>query len=244
MLSRLAGWLTVRTYIFLPLLATAIWALARRNYYLLAGYAATIPWLALQLVAAADLPRTLSSYYAFPLLAAMFWPLLGVLQGAPRASPGQRKDAVIGFAVMLAVSFTGLSMQHNPNRTSFAATFDLPPGADHQRKVDEALALLARLDPEHMSVDQGVLSLLPDSFTAEQTFLTPPRPDTNTILYFAHGFQAREAIARARDAGLTRHYAVNGTSIRIASGKPLERMPALAGRITPVAPAENPAGRR
>jgi hypothetical protein len=105
--ERIAGWTLYRTYAILPMIICLLWALKRP--YVVAGYLACIPWMAVHLVAATDLPGTLSGYYAFPLIVAMFWPLLA-------------EKGVAGFAVMLAASFT-IWHQQNPAKVGLLEMF-------------------------------------------------------------------------------------------------------------------------
>jgi hypothetical protein len=75
---RLVYWATRRQYIFLPLLAMVVASILRRSgdRRLLLGGAISLPWLMLSLVAAADQAGDLWSYYCFPLVFMVLWPLL------------------------------------------------------------------------------------------------------------------------------------------------------------------------
>ena len=231
--TRVAGWLGYRTYIFLPCMVAAIWAILRRNGYLMAGYAAALPWLVIHLAAISALAGTLSSYYGFPMMVASFWPLLGVLQGRAVATTVMRREAVIGFSLMIAASFTALSVQHNPNGIGFAATFAPPPDMAAQQRVERALAALRESHGALGSVlaDDGVVSLAPAVFKPAETFWGPGQPRHDTVIYFATGFQAREARQQAHASRLSRQYRVTGTNIRIVSDRRLESIHGLAPLI-------------
>ena len=84
---RLVYWCTRREYIFLPLLTLLIAAsrCGLGDYRLLLGVALSLPWLALSLVAAAQQAGDLWSYYSFPLMFMLLWPLL-LSQSGPPAS--------------------------------------------------------------------------------------------------------------------------------------------------------------
>ncbi len=75
---RLVYWFTRREYIFLPLAALVISAnrseLGGPRLFL--GLAVSLPWLALSLVAAEKQAGDLWSYYSFPLMFMLLWPLL------------------------------------------------------------------------------------------------------------------------------------------------------------------------
>jgi hypothetical protein len=231
--SRVAGWLAYRSYIFLPCMVAASWAILRRNGYLMAGYAAALPWLVIHLAAISALAGTLSSYYGFPMMVASSWPLLGILQGSAVATTIMRREVVIGFSLMIAASFTALTVQHNPNGIGFAATFAPPPDMAAQHGVERALAALRESHWALGSVlaDDGVVSLAPAVFKPAETFWGPAQPRHDTVIYFATGFQAREARQQARASRLTREYQVTGTNIRIVSDRRLESIHGLAPLI-------------
>jgi hypothetical protein len=224
LVTRFVGWLTFRSYIFLPFMIAAIWSILRRNYYLMTGYLAAVPWLAVHLVAFSPVPGTLSSYYGFPLLVASFWPLLGVLQARPVATTYMRREMVIGFTLMIACSFTSLSMQHNPNKISMLGTFSPPPEIETVHRVHQLIAVLGMQDgPLGMVlVDDAIISLAPGAFKPAQTFWEKAKPRCDTVIYFANRFQAAEARQRAEASRLTHEYNVTGTHIRIISKHRLE----------------------
>ena len=70
------GWMAYRGYVCLPAVCALVWVVARRNPYIILGYAAFVPWGFLHLVAARDMLSALPSYYAFPFILASFcrWP--------------------------------------------------------------------------------------------------------------------------------------------------------------------------
>jgi len=75
---RVLYWATRREYIFLPFLALLIFAsrLGLGDRRLLLGAAIALPWLTLSLFAASQQAGDLWSYYCFPLVFMLFWPLL------------------------------------------------------------------------------------------------------------------------------------------------------------------------
>jgi hypothetical protein len=104
--TRILGWVMYRGYVIVPAVAALIWAILRRNPYVIAGYAAFLPWTLAHLVAARDLVGALPSYYAFPYMLASFWPLIGFMLlrragGRARLAPrtGRRICPVDGCVV-------------------------------------------------------------------------------------------------------------------------------------------------
>lgn len=234
--ERMTGWAVFRTYAVLPAAVAVVWAILAEKPYLFAGYASVLPWLALQLAAVAVLPATLSSYYAFPLMIASFWPLLGALGDRREATRSDQREIVVGFALMIAATFTALSMQHNPNKIGFADTFAMPPDLAEQRTVERGVAALvqARDALGIPLLDDGVASLAPDAFKAGDIIWNTSPRRIDTAIYFEHGYQAREARRRAAASGLSRHYRVTGTHILIATDRDLGKVRSLRQVIEPV----------
>ena len=231
--TRLLGWCIYRSYALLPAAMCIFWAVRRRNPVLTAGYISTLPWLTIHLAAVSDLAGTLSSYYAFPLLMASFWPLLGALETKRSTALGGRSEAVIGFGMLIAASFTTISAQHNPNQVSFAQTFAPPPSAATQRLLTEAVATLSAARPALgvFLVGDGITSIAPDAFAKSESFWFAHEPRIDTMAYFGGGFQAAEAKSRASNAALTLHYRMVGTPILIDTNRALDGLPNLRGRI-------------
>jgi hypothetical protein len=228
--ERLVGWATFRTYAILPGAVALSWAILRRNPLLAAGYVSTAPWLLIHLLAVSELAGTLSSYYAFPLLIASFWPVLGVLRGSRIAGPLKQLEAVLGFGLMIAASFTALSVQQNPNGVGLADMFAPPPSLASARAVAEAVTTLAEAQQElgPLFVDGGIASLAPDAFAGSAVFWTGAKFTPDTIVYFSSGFKADAARQHAARAGLSVQYRIRGTPIRVATDRDLDQIPDLA----------------
>jgi hypothetical protein len=141
---------------------------------------------------------------------------------------------------MLAASFTALSVQHNPNHVSFAATFAPPPSLATMRTVAQAVAALSDAQGALGTtlVDSGVASLAPDGFARAQAFWDEAAPGIDTIVFFANGFEAAQARRRAESGSLAWRYAITGTPIRIATDREPGQMPALAGLVQETAAAK------
>ena len=223
--ERLLGYMQYRTYLILPALVALFWGLRARNPYVLLGYLAFVPWALLHLVADSALASTLSSYYAFPFMIAAFWPLLGVLQArradARAASPA---ISVLGFAAMIAVSFTALDHQHNPGGIALPSGFLSPPSLARQETTETAMAQLVGSKAELGTtlVDGSVLALAPAAYLAGETVRDAGDRRPDTVIYFVNGYEADRARAVADAADLDRHYQVPGTSIRLATDRSID----------------------
>ena len=82
-------------------------------------------------------------------------------------------------------------------------------------------------------VDGSVLALAPDGYVLSETVWggTDQRP--NTVIYFAHGYEAEAARRIAEAARLDLRYQVPGTSIRLATDRPIAPPSPLAALVAP-----------
>jgi hypothetical protein len=220
--NRIIGCLVFRAYLVLPAVVAAIWALRARNPYLLIGYAAFVPWGALQIIAHSDIAGTLSGYYAFPFMIASFWPLVAVIYRAP-AAPRRPVATMAAFAAMIAASFIGIGHQYNPGRLALPAAFLSPPSLDRQARTDRAVALLVRSQPAlgRVVVDTSVVALAPDDFPRGETVTGAGAAPPDTVVYMSHGYEAKALRKIADGDALGQRYQVPGTAIRIATDRPL-----------------------
>ena len=238
-IERLLGWFVYRTYIVLPAIIAAVWALRARNPYIVLGYAAFLPWALLHLIAQSDIAGTLSGYYAYPFMIASFWPLAGVVLGW-RFEDAYKSTAlaVLAFSAMIAGSFAALSRQYNPGHLELPASLLSPPSLARQDTTDRAIKLLVRLKPELgvVLVDGSVLALAPDSYAYSETVLGARTSHPDTVIYFAHGYEAAATQTIASAAGLDHHYLAPGTSIHLATDRRLDPSAPLTAIFIPTQP--------
>jgi hypothetical protein len=232
-----------RPYILYPALGTCLWAVRARNPCIVLAFAAGIPWLLLHLLAKSPLAGTLVSYYAFPFLIALAWPLLAVMRQRQRTgNAGDPTSVIAGFALLLALSFFPAIGIHDPGRLPLPRAFWDPPSRAQQAATDGAVAAISAARPMlgRLLVDNSVAAIAPNGFTqSEVPFLqgdgTAPGEATtspDTVIFFAEGYDARRLRAIADAAGLTRRYAIPGTQIHMAARQRLEDVPLLAGLVT------------
>lgn len=222
--ERLLGYLQYRTYIVLPALVALAWAVRSGNPYIVLGYAAFLPWGILHLLADSALASTLSSYYAFPFMIAAFWPLLGVVYGQRTGiKRGPAALSALGFAAMIAASFTALGYQHNPGGLSLPAGFLSPPSLARQQATEAAIVALTRskADLGSVFVDGSVLALAPNDYRPDETVRDAGDRRPDTVIYLARGYEADTARAIAAAARLEHRYRVPGTSLLLATGRPI-----------------------
>ena len=222
--TRFLGWMAYRKYVVLPAVCALVWAIVRRNPYIILGYVAFVPWSVLHLVAAREVVGTLPSYYAFPYMFASFWPLVGLLiERQHRGEGGSFMQPVCGFALVTAASFFTSQNLHNPTHIDLAAGFLSPPSLSRQAATQQALEGLAAVQELGTTlVDQSVLALVPELYRAEAVLSLGSHRDPDSIIYFVGGFESALAREAARQAGLERIYGVPDTQIRVATNRPLE----------------------
>ena len=234
--ERLLGYMQYRTYIILPALIAVLWAVRARNPYIVLGYIAFLPWGVLHLLADSDIAGTLSAYYAYPFMIACFWPLIGVLlDERVGGSQGPAALSVLAFAAMIAGSWTAIAYQANPGRIPLPAGFLSPPSVARQAATDRAMTALVQSKSElgTVFVDGSVLALAPDGYGLSETVWGGKDQRPNTVIYFVEGYEAEAARKIAETARLDLQYQVPGTSIRLATDRPIARSSPLAAFVAP-----------
>ena len=236
--NRLLFFVVERPYVVWPALGAVFWALWSRNPYLLLGYAASVPWVVLNLLAEGPLAAALIGYYAFPLLIGMAWPLLAVYRWRNRRGLEWRRP-IAGFAALIALSFVPSGPPYNPGRLSLPRAFLDSPSRAWQAATDHGIAMLSRARPllGRLLVDNSVAALAPNGFTSAElpdlggggTMVPPELPDT--VAYFTTGFDAARLRATAAAAGLANRYHVPGTPLHLAARRRLDLLPPFEGLL-------------
>ncbi len=231
-----------RPYLLYPALGACLWALRARNPCIMLGFVAGIPWLLVHLLAKSPLAGVLVSYYAFPFLIALAWPLVAVMRQRQRTgNAGDPTSVVVGFAALLVLSFVPGIGIHDPGQLPLPRAFWDPPSRAQQAATDRAVAAMSAARPMlgRLLVDNSVAALAPNGFAREEVpFLqgdgAAPGEATisaDTVAFFAEGYDARRLRAIADAAGLTRRYAMPGTEVHLAARQRLEDVPSLAGLV-------------
>jgi hypothetical protein len=239
---RILFFLVGRPYILYPALGACIWALRVRNPYLVLAFAAGIPWLLLHLLAKSPLAGMLVSYYAFPFLIALAWPLLGVMRQRQRTgNAGDATSVIVGFATLLALGFFPGVGIHDPGQLPLPRAFWDPPSRARQAATERAVAAMRAARPMlgRLLVDNSIAALAPNGFAQREVpFLrgngTAPSEATtspDTVVFFAEGYDAQRLRAIADAAGLTKRYSMPGTQVHLATRQRLEDVPSLADLV-------------
>jgi hypothetical protein len=223
---RLLYLVVARPYIVLPAAAACVWALLARNASIALGYLACLPWLLLQLAARSDLAGTLCSYYAFPFLIALGWPLIG-------ARPD--RWTAPGFACLLALTFVPATQLHNPGRLSLPADFFAAPSGAERTASDRAVAAVSAARPllGRLVVDDSVAALAPNGFAKSEVRLWAGDAPPDTVVFLTDGYDAARLRSDAMRHELRWRYVVPGTQLHVASLRPLSDVPGLQGILAP-----------
>jgi hypothetical protein len=231
MAMRLLGWLAYRRYFVVPAICALVWAIVRRNPYIILGYVAFIPWALLHLMAVREMLGSLPSYYAFPYMFASLWPLIVIFIQQHHAGEHRATfEPVCGFALLIAASFAGSQYLHNPTHIAFPTGFVSLPSFARQAAMDQALARLAGAQELGTTlVDQSILALIPEKYTAENILSGESHLNPDSIIFFANGFESTLARQAAALAGLAIEYQVSGTPIHIATNHSLSGLEASTG---------------
>jgi hypothetical protein len=237
-LLNLFGLPLYRGYIFWPAVAALLWAKLSRNILIVLGYFAFCPWLLLHLIATRDILNTMSGYYSFPFLVALFWaPAAVVINARQRGAKADVRSTLGAFGIMVALSFLGLPNLWNPGSMDLWRNFSTPPSLTRERATDAAVATLLAAEQAGvaspfgtLATDQSIYSLAPYSFDAASVVHaaehagSPGNAPIDTFAYFESG----PDIERLRETkvlrALTHEYRFKNTAIRLRTDKELRGM--------------------
>ncbi len=154
--------------------------IARRNLHLVLGALVIIPWTLLNLSGVRDVPGELYTYYAFPYLMLLAWPLLVPMLQSWAVDPAQRRAPAVldrgqlaGWAAMSVLSWIVYFVPpfaHDPvlraDRSAGVRNFLPQIGSQGMQEVSDVAARLHALmqsSAQPVLVDEGFASLLPDT---------------------------------------------------------------------------------
>jgi hypothetical protein len=76
--------------------------------------------------------------------------------------------------------------------------------------------------------DTSVVALAPNDFTRQEAESSDASTHPEAVIYFVQGYDAEKLRKIASEAGLNHHYRVPGTSLRLATGRPVPPMAPIA----------------
>ncbi len=219
-----------RSYIYLPFLLTLAVALRQRSWALALGPLAGIPWVALALIAKSHAAGELMSYYGFPLMIGLCWPMVAASRFFARPDPSIPLRLAASNVVLSIVLFAFSGGMHDrrpwesfgpPNLARIAAT---------EAALDDITTHRATIGP--FLIDDAVGALRPAAFTSGELRMllafTPAEIHAAESFIF-HPFpwltsRKNQIIAQAK---LTHHYRLRGTPMFLFSRHNLDELAML-----------------
>jgi len=192
LLQRVQFFLDNRAYLYLPCLVSVAGALLLRNLLILAGFAAALPWLVLNLLAIDEPPGQLIAYYDFPFILAVCWPAVTVALGA---GWGRALAARPGAYLQLAVagaSIAGFLMGGALQDPSPWHGFRPLPQRISTERTDRLVRWIGETKPAlgRVIAGDGVVALAPDRFDWAEwyqwndTWSDARFAEADTLVYF------------------------------------------------------------
>jgi hypothetical protein len=218
--------LAFRNYVWAPLLLTAVVAALRRDARLLIGGVACLPWYMLNVVAISPQIGLMVSYYSFPMMIALLWPLLAALPslGAPATARLRYIYLQAGMAGLSIMLFVGLgTANHDPAPwRGFGIGWAWRIGP-MEAGMDRLLATKPRLG--RMIADDAVASLRmgafgPDEVRFAMGFTAAEEAATDTLVYQPGTFRDTDKQVLIGRAGLRFETRLEGTPFRVRTRLP------------------------
>jgi hypothetical protein len=224
-----ASW---RGYIWFPLGAYVVWSIVSRQWWVLLGYAAFVPWTLLNFIARSRAAGTISLYYSFPLGLALLWPLVGALAFRTRTGPGRETVGWVAAAVVLSI----VGYLRDDGAREFARLAFVPATGTRPalESVTQRVAAQAR-DGNAVGVDDAVAALAPGDFKAGNLFGQTP-PELTLAALYGNGRATRFGWELTRH--LPWHYAADDTRLTVISREPLAwpHLQLVSGRAGSIRP--------
>jgi hypothetical protein len=232
--TRVLGLLLNRSYLYVPVALMLLVARWHRSPLLALGPLACVPWTLLALVGVSDHAGALTSYYAFPFIAALAWPAvsLAIEPTAPRPTH-MRLQALIAVLSIGLFAVSGNKADYRP----WSHLAPLPSGriAATEGALDVLLAHRASLGK--IIVDDSVASLRAGAFSGSEIrnlldFTDSEIAGTDALLSFGEtSWLKSERAALISSAHLDWSYTIPDTSLILRSRNEVTD-PALRALLT------------
>jgi len=225
-------------YVYFPFVCVVVWsAISRRLFYAL-GYLSVVPWFVLCLCASSDSAAYFSTYYGFPFIVAIFWPLLALTCLAPDFdSPAKKARFLAVYLGVVASSTVGLAQSNRHSFRSICRDMIRIRSVDRAAIADIKTAILTNRPAfGRLAFDPAVASLFIADVAPDVLFGMghPGREQADTLVYFAKTWALDECMEDVVRLGLNFRYRLTGTNILLASDRDLGRVGMLGGRLDPV----------
>ena len=212
-----------RSYIYVPFLVSLSMAVLRRDSLLALGALAGVPWVLLALVAYSPIAGELMSYYGFPLMVGLCWPMVAAHCGLGIGSHAAIRlfAANVALSVVLFAFSGGLHDRRPwesvwfPDNTLIGTT---------ETALDEFVAGREQIGP--IIVDYAVGALRPSVFDWTELrymmgFTATEIEAVNAMIFQPTSWLAARKQEIINAATLMNHYHVRGTRLFVYSRRPL-----------------------
>jgi hypothetical protein len=212
-----------RSYIYVPFLVSLSMAVLRRDSLLALGALAGVPWVLLALVAYSPIAGELMSYYGFPLMVGLCWPMITAHCGVGISSHSATRlfAANVTLSVVLFAFSGGLHDRRPwesvwfPDNTLIGTT---------ETALDEFVAGREQIGP--IIVDYAVGALRPSVFDWTELrymmgFTATEIEAVNAMIFQPSSWLAARKQEIINAATLMNHYHVRGTRLFVYSRRPL-----------------------
>ena len=198
---------------------TILWAFLARNPYLAIGFVANIPWFLLNWTAASVSAGPLRSYYCFPFVLSLGWPILAGLwhYGIPLPRGAIRKTMLLQ-AVMIGLGLIQWNdgaggLAFGPYYSYGVGHFRLQQSAENRDLIHDFTVQFnnGAGDLGAVMLDDGLLSLVADHYHGQQALKITSEQPVDTLIYMGHPNQI--VIDAVRRNHLPYHYCMLGTAI-------------------------------
>jgi len=191
--QRLGFYLHANKYILAPgLLLTAL-AGWRRSWLLLAGVVAVLPWVVVNFLAKSNEAGEIHTYYAFPLLVMLIWPLLIYPVDPRRPTPGA---ALLGSGVVLGSSLLFFILERS-NDFGHLEKFGATPAVFSVRDYEQGRQLVKALEKQTPDIlfDGSVAAMYPMDISAPKVHHRDSHgPVPQVLAGFWGGYDHAEAV--------------------------------------------------
>ena len=198
-------------------------AVRRRSLLLALGPLAGVPWVLLALVARSSIAGELMSYYGFPLMIGLCWPMIAGQSGLG----GDRRLALLKCVANLVLSVVLFAFSGGMHDRRPWQSFGMPNLgriAATEAVLDTILANREQLGP--MIVDDAVGALRPSGFHRSElrplmNFSDAEIQAVQVVVFQPVPWLAVRKAQIIAQANLVWHYGIPGTSLRLYSRHPL-----------------------
>ncbi len=232
-----------RSYLWLGIWLTIVWAYWKRDLYYLIGFASTAPWLLLQLISVQKMTGQLQAYYPFPVLIGFAWPFFALLLKYGREIPASKVREALQLQVLLTI--VGLfSWNYSQARISFAPTsqiyggYSLGEGVRNRALVQHFVMLFdgGSGDLGDVRADAGMSSLIAGKYQGKQVLYWNKKDQRNdTIIYMDNSpaYLGDEVLEFAQRNQLHNNFCLPGTKICVLTNRSQQQLGALGGMLQP-----------